>query len=66
MRKPKITSTQYLFEVYGLEPSDLDLQDGTFDIAEVERLAEKYNLTKRENMTLEKAKSLNIYQVTYH
>ena len=56
--KTKITSTQYLKEVYGLDPSDLDLQDGTFDIAEVERLAIKFGLTRKENMSLERARQI--------
>jgi hypothetical protein len=46
----------YLKLVYGLEPGDLDLTEGEFDIAEVDRLAEKHGLTKREDMTLDKAR----------
>ena len=41
-----MTPTQYLKKVYGLEPNDLDLTPGKFDIEEVERLALKYDLDR--------------------
>lgn len=52
------TPTQYLKDVYGLELNDLDLVKGQFDIPEVERLAKKYGLTKREKMTVAMAKAV--------
>jgi hypothetical protein len=53
----KHTPAQYLEEVYGLQPSDLDLT-GNFTKAEVDRLATKYGLTRIEDMNLERAKSI--------
>ena len=50
MKKKKLNATAYLKEVYGLEPGDVDLQESD-TIEDVERIAKKYGLTKRENMT---------------
>ncbi len=44
----------YLKLVYGLEPGDLDLTEGEFDIAEVNRLAEKHGL--KTSITLSQAR----------
>lgn len=67
MAQNKQTPEQYLKAVYGLEPSDLDLDlgEGSFDIEEVERLAEKYNLTRKENISLQQAKAI-MKTVGYH
>lgn len=43
------TPAEYLKEVYGLEPGDLNLQSG-FDLAEVKRLAKKFNLSTKQDI----------------
>lgn len=50
----KTAAEKYLKEVYGLEPEDVDLEK-TDTIEDVEWIAEKYGLTKKEDMTLKKA-----------
>lgn len=45
------TPDQYLERHYGLLPADLDLEPGQFTVAEVERLADKYGLTKARDFT---------------
>ena len=48
---------KYIKEAYGLTPADLDLSgDDINDIDEIERIAEKYDLTKREDFSLSKVK----------
>jgi hypothetical protein len=44
----------YLKEVYGLQPHELNLQSG-FTISDVEYVAKKLNLTKRQNLNVSKA-----------
>ena len=48
------SAVKYLKDVYGLEPNDVELSESD-TIKDVERIAEKYGLTKLEDMTLEKA-----------
>lgn len=49
-----VNPVDYLKEVYGLEPNDLSLPFG-FTVDQVEHFASKYNLTRKENMSLQKA-----------
>ena len=47
-------AAKYLKEVYGLEPEDVNLEV-TDTIEDVEWIAQKYDLTKKEDMTIKKA-----------
>lgn len=51
------TATQYAKRVYGLDANDLDLVDSS-TIEDVERYAQKYDLTKAEDMTEERAQAI--------
>jgi len=57
MTKEYRDAVEYCNLVYGLEPSDLDLQEDA-TVEEVERLAVKYGLTRHEDMTLDKARQV--------
>lgn len=51
---PPSRAAKYLKEVYGLEPGDVDLQPSD-TVEDVDRIAKKYGLTKKAEMSVEKA-----------
>lgn len=48
-------ATQYLLATYGLTPDDLGVSPKALTVAEVDRLAEKHGLIKKQDFTLAQA-----------
>lgn len=55
MTKENRQAIAYLKNVYGLDMSDLDIDENEITIEEVDRIAEKFDFIKLENWTIEKA-----------